>query len=114
VLDTLRTREDPVMHALHITYTSSASVEHLRGAAIDFAEVLRTVPGFVAKTWLVDGAHHGGFYLFTDRAAAEAYRDGPLVTGLREHPAFSDFEVRGWDVDEELGAITGAITHTAA
>jgi hypothetical protein len=102
------------MHALHITFTSSASVEQLRGTALDFAEVLRTVPGFVAKTWLVDGAHHGGFYLFTDRAAAEAYRDGPLVTGLREHPAFSDFEVRGWDVDEELGALTGAITRTAA
>lgn len=102
------------MHALHITYTSAAPAEALREAAIDFAEVLRTVPGFVAKTWLVDGAHHGGFYLFTDRAAAEAYRDGPLVAGLREHPAFSDFEVRGWDVDEELGALTGAITRTAA
>jgi hypothetical protein len=102
------------MHALHITFTSTAPVEQLRPAAIDVAEVLRTVPGFVAKTWLVDGAHHGGFYLFTDRAAAEAYRDGPLVTGLREHPAFDDFEVRGWDVDEELGALTGAITRTVA
>ncbi|WP_328304331.1 YdhR family protein [Actinomycetospora sp. NBC_00405] len=102
------------MHALHITYTSSASIEQLRDASVVFAEVLRTVPGFVAKTWLVDGAHHGGFYLFTDRAAAQAYRDGPLVTGLREHPAFSDFEVRGWDVDDELGALTGATTSTAA
>lgn len=102
------------MHALHITFTSSAPAEQLRDGAIDFAELLRTVPGFVAKTWLVDGAHHGGFYLFTDRAAAEAYRDGPLVAGLRAHPAFSDFEVRGWDVDSELSALTGATTRTAA
>lgn len=101
------------MHALHITYTSSASAAQLRAAVIEFAEVLRTVPGFVAETWLVDGAHHGGFYLFTDRRAAQAYRDGPLVTGLREHPEFSDVEVRGWDVDDELGALTGAITRTA-
>ncbi|HSK59211.1 MAG TPA: hypothetical protein VK935_09185, partial [Actinomycetospora sp.] len=42
--DTHRTREDtPAMHALHITFTSTASVEQLRGTAIDFAEVLRTV-----------------------------------------------------------------------
>jgi hypothetical protein len=102
------------MHALLITYTSAAPADQMRDASIDFAEALRTVPGFVAKTWLVHGAHHGGFYLFTDRAAAEAYRDGPLVTGLRRHPAFSDFEVRGWDVDTALGALTGAITRTAA
>ncbi|HSK59212.1 MAG TPA: YdhR family protein [Actinomycetospora sp.] len=102
------------MHALLITFTSTAGAEQLHDAAVDYAGALRTVPGLVAKTWLVDGAHHGGFYLFTDRTAAEAYRDGPLVTGLREHPAFSDFEVRGWDVDTELGALTGAITRTAA
>ncbi|MDD7940718.1 YdhR family protein [Actinomycetospora lutea] len=96
------------MHALHITFTSSASADQTRDGAIAFAEALRTVPGFVAKTWLLDGAHHGGFYVFTDRAAAEAYRDGPLVAGLREHPAFADFEIRGWDVDEDLGALTHA------
>ncbi|MFC5137137.1 YdhR family protein [Actinomycetospora rhizophila] len=96
------------MHALHITFTSSVPAEAMHDGGVAFAEALRAVPGFVAKTWLVDGSHHGGFYLFTDRAAAEAYRDGPLVAGLREHPAFADFEVRGWDVNESLGALTHA------
>jgi Putative mono-oxygenase ydhR len=94
------------MYALHVTYTSAATADQLRDGAVGFAEALRAVPGFVAKTWLADRAHQGGFYLFTDRASAEAYRDGPLLAGLRRHPAFSDFEIRGWDVDEELGALT--------
>ncbi|MEJ2862690.1 YdhR family protein [Actinomycetospora flava] len=97
------------MYALHITFTSAVPAEALYDGAVDFAEALRSVPGFVAKTWLVDRSHHGGFYLFTDRAAAEAYRDGPLVAGLREHPAFADVEVRGWDVEESLGALTNAV-----
>jgi hypothetical protein len=101
------------MFALLITFTSSVPAEDMRTDAIAFAEALRSQPGFVAKTWLHAGAHHGGFYLFTDRAAAEAYRDGPLVAGLRAHPAFADLEVRGWPTDTELGALTGALTTAA-
>ncbi|GAA4896973.1 YdhR family protein [Actinomycetospora straminea] len=97
------------MYALLITFTSSVDAEDMAADAAHFAEAVRAVPGFVAKTWLHEGAHHGGFYLFTDRAAAEAYRDGPLVAGLRAHPAFSDLEVRGWPTNTELGALTGAI-----
>ena len=102
------------MYALHITFTSTVPAGDLRETAIGFAEALRAVPGFVAKTWLHHGSHHGGFYLFADQASAEAYRDGPLVGGLRENPAFDDLEVRGWHVDEELGAITGSIAPRAA
>jgi hypothetical protein len=94
--------------ALLITFTSSVPAEDMADDAVGFAEALRSVPGFVTKTWLHDGAHHGGFYLFTDRAAAEAYRDGPLVAGLRAHPAFADLEVRGWPTNADLGALTGA------
>jgi hypothetical protein len=101
------------MYALLITFTSSVPAEQMRADATAFAEALRTVPGFVAKTWLHDGAHHGGFYLFTDRAAADAYRDGPLVAGLRRHPAFADLEIRGWSTDTGLGALTGAIAAPA-
>lgn len=95
------------MYAIHITFTSTATDEEMYEGAVAFAEALRAVPGFAAKYWLQHGAHHGGFYLFTDRASAEAYRDGPLVAGLREHPAFDDLEVRGWDIDSGLGALTG-------
>jgi hypothetical protein len=100
------------MYALHITFTTTRSAEELHDGTVAFARALRTVPGFVAKTWLHHGSHHGGFYLFADRAAAEAYRDGPLVAGL--HATFDDVEIRGWDVDEELGALTGSITRAAA
>jgi hypothetical protein len=102
------------VYAVHITFTSRVAAEETREGAIAFAGALQSVPGFVAKYWLHTGAHHGGFYLFTDQASAEAYRDGPLVAGLREHPAFDDVEVRGWDVDEELGALTGTARTAAA
>lgn len=94
------------MHALLITFTSSASEQELKNMASEFAEVVRDVPGLLSKAWLADGSTSGGFYLFTDRAAAEAYANGPLVENLRAYPAFSDFSIRDFAVDPELSART--------
>lgn len=98
------------MYALHVTFTTSASAAELRPGQLAFAEHVGAVPGFVSKTWLHDGNAHGGFYLFTDREAAQAYLDGPLFAMLRGNPAFADLTARGWAVDTELGALTGAGT----
>ena len=66
------------------------------------------MPGVVSKTWLHDGADQGGFYLFADRDAAQAYVDGPLFALLRGNPAVERLAWRGWAVDVELGARTHA------
>ncbi len=96
------------MHAVLITYQSAVAAEALGGALAAHARAIATAPGPVAKTLLRDGATLGGFYLFADRAAADAYLDGPLVAALAAHPAFAQFRIRHYGVLEELSRITGS------
>jgi hypothetical protein len=95
------------MHALVVTFTSAAPPDALRAAQLAFAEHLVAVPGFVSKTWLHDGPHQGGFYLFTDRRSVEDYLGGPLFGSLREATGVSDLQVRAFAVVSDLGARTG-------
>jgi hypothetical protein len=100
------------MHAVLITFTTTASDAELAGPMAQFAAVIRDVPGFVSKAWLQAGAARGGFYLFADEASARAYVDGPVVASIHANPAFEDVAVRTFDVDAELSSRTGI--HPAA
>jgi hypothetical protein len=62
----------------------------------------------VAKTWIRDGSTLGGFHIFTSQEAAENYLKSEMVAGLTANPAFSDFQIRHFDVLDELSAITGS------
>jgi hypothetical protein len=95
------------MHAVLITFQSTAGLDTLVGPFTDYAHALGAVPGLVTKTWLQDGATLGGFHLFTSRAAADAYLDGALAAGLTANPAFGEFRLHHYDVLEELSRITG-------
>ncbi len=101
-------RKEVTMHAVLITYRSTAELDALVGPFTDHARAIAAVPGLVAKTWLRDGATLGGFYLFTGRAAAETYLDGALVADLAAHPAFAQFRIRHYGVLEELSRLTGS------
>jgi quinol monooxygenase YgiN len=61
--------------------------------AEQIAPAVAGMPGLIAKAWLADPAEnaYGGVYLWTDRAAAEAYVDGELFQAARESPAFAGF-----------------------
>jgi len=96
------------MHTVLITFTSSASVDDLKGPFTDIANALRGVSGLVAKTWIQDGSTLGGFYIFTSRQAAENYLNSQMVADLTSNPAFSNFQIRHFDVLDELSAITGS------
>ena len=96
------------MHAVLITYQSAVEPDALGDALAAHARAIAAAPGLVAKTWLRDGATLGGFYLFADRAAADAYLDGPLVAALAAHPAFAQFRIRHYGVLEEPSRITGS------
>jgi hypothetical protein len=95
------------MHAVLITFRSSADLEALVGPFTDYAHALAAVPGLESKWWLRDGATLGGFHLFADRAAAEDYLSGAMVAGLTANPAFGGFRVEHYDVLEALSRITG-------
>jgi hypothetical protein len=96
------------MHALLITFSSSAGLDDLKGPFTEYANALKGITGLVAKTWIQDGSTLGGFHIFTSRQAAEDYLNSQMVAGLTSNPAFSDFQIRHFNVLDELSAITGS------
>ena len=96
------------MHAVLITFTSSASLDALKAPFTDYAKALRGVKGLVAKTWIREGTTLGGFHIFTRQEEAENYLKSQMVAGLTSNKAFSNFQIRHFDVLDELSAITGS------
>lgn len=94
------------MHAVIVTFNTSAPPESLEEPFRNFAEALLGVDGFVSKVWLNDGETFGGSYVFENEEAAHTYLQSELVAGLTANEAFKDFEVRTFAVIDELTAVT--------
>jgi hypothetical protein len=92
-----------------ITFHSDAALADLREPFLEAAPAIRDVPGLISKTWLQRGATLGGFYLFTDSGAAQAYLDGEIITSTKAMPIFSNFSVEQYEVIEEMSAITNGL-----
>jgi hypothetical protein len=101
-------KESNSMHAVLITFTSSANLDDLKAPFTDYANALKGVEGLVSKTWIREGSTLGGFHIFATRQNAENYLNSEMVAGLTSNPAFSDFQIRHFDVLEELSAVTGS------
>jgi hypothetical protein len=103
------------MHAVFITYTTSVDREHLREPYTQYAQTLADgrIPGFVAKTWLVNGDTHGGFHLFRDREAADRYLAEMFEPTIPANPAFSNIRIERFDVAEELSSLTHGLAAMA-
>jgi quinol monooxygenase YgiN len=95
------------MHGLLITFRSAATLDQVHDAFMEAAPAISQTPGLISKAWLRDGDHLGGFYVFTDADAAEAYLAGPIIGQVKATPAFSDFAARHFDVLDDLSAVTG-------
>lgn len=102
------------MHALTITFTQGLPEEEYRALCDRFVEAAPTIDGLVAKTFLRAGTEAGGFYVFQDEAAADAYLAGPIVRHLSSVEAISDVTVRRYDVDVEHSLGTGLAQLTEA
>ena len=74
------------------------------------AEKISGVPGLVWKLWAYDDDERiaTSIYLFESESSARAWGDGPMVPSLSAFPGISDIEVRYFDVDQELSALTRA------
>jgi hypothetical protein len=94
------------MHAVLITFTSSAGLEDLEGPFTEYAQALKDRDGLVAKTWIRDGTTLGGFHIFTARSKAEGYLNSEMAAGLTSNPAFSNFQIQHFEILDELSAIT--------
>ena len=93
---------------VQINFPFSLSREELENGAAEVAGVFAGVDGLLWKIWLVDeaGRTSGGIYLFRDRASAEAYSRGELVTKLRQD--WPGATVQVFDVMAEPSRITRA------
>lgn len=72
------------------------------------APLFARLPGLIAKAWLGDAGEdtYGGVYLWSDRAAAEAYADGELLAAARGNPAFAGFRSAIFDTLAAPTAVT--------
>ena len=95
------------MYALLITFRSTIALDDLAEPFADYATALREVPGLITKAWISDGDVLGGFHVFQSEATAGTYLASKMATDLRATDGFDDFEVRGFDLLDELSAITG-------
>ena len=70
-----------------------------------------SLPGLEWKIWLddpSDAQRSGGIYLFADRAAAEAYVNGPIVANMKANTALRELDIRVFDVRHTMSEITRA------
>jgi quinol monooxygenase YgiN len=74
------------------------------------APTFRDWAGLIRKIWLTDSpdGRHGGVYLFTDRAAADASRDTPVFRAVTANPHFADLRIEEFDVLDAPTAVTTA------
>jgi len=81
------------------------SPEEYEAHAEQVAPAIAGMPGLIAKAWIADPAEntYGGVYIWTDRAAAEAYVDGELLQATRRSPALAGFRT---SIFETLAAPT--------
>jgi Putative mono-oxygenase ydhR len=101
------------MHAVLITFRSSAGPDDLAAPLIDHARALTRIPGLLATTWITEGATLGGFHVFASREAAERYLASARLASFTANPAFSDFHIRHFAVIEEVTRVTQAALFTS-
>lgn len=104
------------MHAVFITYTSSANREALKAPYTEYAQALANdrIPGFFSKTWLANGDTHGGFHIFRDREAADRYLAEMFDPAIGQNPTFSNIRIERFEVSEELSGLTHGLATMAS
>ena len=93
---------------LQINYKLDIPVDDFREAFGPAAHEIAAVPGLRWKLWVASPGRGegGGIYLFDDQASVDAYLRGPIVAGIRSHPAFHDLSAKVFEVLEDESAIT--------
>jgi hypothetical protein len=97
------------MYALMITFRTSIPADQLAAPFEEYAGELRRQLGLISKAWIRDGDTFGGFHLFESKEAADDYVRSDLAAGLRSTDGFDDFDVRGFDVLDDLSSMTGIV-----
>lgn len=101
---------------LQIEFEFTCTLDEYRNVVEHVAPAVAGVPGLLSKLWLVDEdrRHAGGAYLFSNRAAATAYLEGPIIAGLAHNPAFRHVTVRLLDVLSAPSEVTRGLQGRAS
>jgi len=93
---------------INFKFKSNAPSSMIEKALLQGASMVANVKGLLWKVWLINEAEKstGGIYLFEDDASVQAYLKGELIAGMKSNPAFSDFEVKVFDILPEPTKIT--------
>ena len=95
---------------LQINFNFSIPAAELAQGFAPLAQPIADTPGLRWKVWLMNPVEgeSGGIYLFDDEASAMAYLAGPIIGGLKAHPALSNIAVKMFGVAEEFSLVTRA------
>ena len=98
------------MQAQLITYHLSdiSQAEYLKQMVEPDAPVLAKVRGLMSKVWLADEDKNafGGFYLWENRAAMEAFMHSDLVKAVVSRPFVKGVSSVDFEVNESASRIT--------
>ena len=101
------------MQAQLITYQLGdiSQAEYLRQMVEPDAPVLAKVPGLISKVWLTDEEKNtfGGFYLWDDRSAMEAFMHSDLVKAVVSRPFVKNVSSVDFEVNQEASVVTRGI-----
>ena len=69
------------------------------------------ISGVEGLKWKIFGMNEenskgAGIYLFEDESSLRAYLEGPIIAAMKEKEAFSDIDIKTFDVVEKASAIT--------
>ena len=98
------------MKLLQVNYRRERGQDDVEQAdrLLGAAERISGLAGLQWKLWIHDDSQNaaGGIYLFDTEEHARAWGDEAMRASLGRLPGVSDIEVRYFDVDERLSAIT--------
>ena len=98
------------MQAQLITYhlTDISQKDYLRQMVEPDAPVIAKVPGLISKVWLTDEEKNtfGGFYLWEDKAAMEAFMHSDLVKAVVSRPFVTNVASVDFEVNQNASLIT--------
>jgi hypothetical protein len=98
------------MQAQLITYQLKdiSQADYLKQMVEPDAPVLAKVPGLISKVWLADEEKNafGGFYLWEDRPAMEAFMHSDLVKAVVSRPFVTNVSSVDFEVNQHASLVT--------
>jgi hypothetical protein len=83
--------------------------------AVELAKEFETAAGYIAEVpglkWKIFGMDEqrgeaAGIYLFEDDGSLKSYLEGPIIADMKGKKAFSDVDIKYFDVVDKATAVT--------